>query len=429
MNATALETACLTGLLVLIVVQAGMVARFARLCAAGGGRAADRPPATGHARVVLCLRGSDPFLGATLRAAVEQDHPDYELRVVVDSTADPAWEETQRVIAAARPRCRVSVEPLRRPSPVASSLKCASVLQGLRDLDPATRVVALLDADVVPPRHWLRTLAEAVAGDGCGVATGNRWYQPPDDAWGSWTRAAWNGGALVQMVCFGIPWGGTLALRSELLETAGLREKWARAFCEDTLLAAAVGDVGERVVFVPSLIAVNRESVTLASLLPWIARQLLTARLYHPAWLPVAAFGLSVPVVLAGTGVAAALAWQRGDWAGIGRLAATTAAFVAALPALLAWIESIVRRAVPAPFATDGRRLIDRLPLMAAGAVLAQIVYVVALLQASVARSSRWRGVTYSIVGPWRIRLVDDRAPEPAGGGSRPKPLRALQSL
>jgi integrase/recombinase XerD len=31
----------------------------------------------------------------TLRAAIDQDHPDYELRVVVDSTADPAWEEVQ----------------------------------------------------------------------------------------------------------------------------------------------------------------------------------------------------------------------------------------------------------------------------------------------------------------------------------------------
>jgi len=429
MNVTLLEAACLAALLAIIVVQVVMVARFARLCGAGSGPPEGHAFGAAPARIVLCLRGSDPFLGATLRAAIDQDHPDYELRVVVDSTADPAWEEVQEVIATARPRGRVTVEPL-ESRPVTSSLKCASVLQGLRGLDPATRVVALLDADVVPPRHWLRTLAETLADDGCGVATGNRWYQPPDDGWGTWTRAAWNGGALVQMVCFGIPWGGTLALRSELLETAGLRRKWAEAFCEDTLLTAAIGELGKRVVFVPSLIAVNRESVTIAALVPWIARQLLTARLYHPAWMPIAAFGLSVPVVLAATGLAALLAWGRNDWTSVGRLVAMAAAFAVALPALLVWIESIVRRAIPAQFAADGRRLPCRLPLMLAGVALAQMVYVVALVQASLARSSRWRGVTYSVLGPWRIRVVDDATPEPAAGGSsRPRPLQALQSL
>jgi hypothetical protein len=222
------------------------------------------------------------------------------------------------------------------------------------------------------------------------------------------------------MVCFGIPWGGTLAIESGLLTVAGLREKWARAFCEDTLLTGALAGTGRRVAFVPSLIAVNRERVTLNALVPWITRQLLTARLYHPAWPVVAVFGLSAPLTVSATVVAVALAAARGDTLALGGLASGLTLFLASLPALFLWIERVVRQAVPGPVAGPPPALADAVR----GTFAAQTVYGGAILAALALTSTRWRGVTYAIGGPWDIRVTADD--EPAVAAPQPARLHSI---
>ena len=400
-----LDFVCMISLLVITATQVVLVGWFAWICRRGAGQPPADAPCLSPARVILCLRGSDPFLGDTIRAAVAQDHPDYELRVVVDSRDDPAWAEVEAALATVKPRCRVVVEPLEQ-RPATSSLKCASLLQGLCGAEHDTAMVALLDADVVPAPTWLRTLGTVLDAEGCGVATGNRWYAPPDRELGSWARAGWNAGALVQMVCFGIPWGGTLAVRSSLLESAGLRAKWAAAFCEDTLLSAALAGTEWHVRFVPSLIAVNRESVTLAALMPWITRQLLTARLYHPAWPVVALFGLSAPLAVMATALAIGLALARGDAAAAAGLGGCLIAFLASLPTLFLWIERIVMQTVGTRRDTAAPPLADAVR----GTFSAQAIYGSAILRALALTSTQWRGVTYDIGGPFDIRLVADAA-------------------
>lgn len=411
---TSLDLLCAGSLVAITLTQAVLVAWFDRICRAATAKRITPEDRLGPARIVLCLRGSDPFLGDTIRAAAMQDHPDYELRIVVDSAEDPAWDEAHRAIASVCPTGRVRIEALGE-RPVTSSLKCAGLLQGLRGVEHEAAIVAFLDADVVPATDWLRTLAATLADDTCGAATGNRWYAPPDWSPGSWTRAGWNAGALVQMVCFGIPWGGTLGLRTELLEAAGLRDKWASSFCEDTLLPAALRGTGKRVRFVPSLIAVNRENVTLSALLPWITRQLFTARLYHPAWSLVAGFGLSAPLAVIASGVAIARSLHRGDSTVAAALVACLALFLLSLPTLFAWIGSIVSRSLPARLAPSAAPL---LPLLW-GVFSAQVVYALALVWAMTMRSVRWRGAGYEVDGPWRIRLVDD-----PGHATAPPPTR-----
>ncbi len=400
---TALDLLCAASLVAITLTQAVIVAWFDRICREGAAKSNPRDGCLAPARIVLCLRGSDPFLADTIRAAAAQNHPDYELRIVVDSDQDPAWDEAHRAVASVQPTGRVLIESLTE-RPGTSSLKCAGLLQGLRGVEHDAAVVAFLDADVVPARDWLRTLTAALADDACGVATGNRWYSPPDWSPGSWTRAGWNAGALVQMVCFGIPWGGTLGLRTDLLDGAGLREKWAASFCEDTLLPIALRGTGKCVRFVPSLIAVNREQVTLWALLPWIARQLFTARLYHPAWPVVAGFGLSAPLAAATTGLAIARSLQRGDSSTTAMLVASLALFLLSLPTLFIWVGRIVSRSLP------GRERTASLPLLPLlwGVFSAQFFYAFALLRAMAMRSVRWRGASYQVDGPWHIRLVGD---------------------
>ena len=153
---------------------------------------------------------------------------------------------------------------------------------------------------------------------------------------------------------------------------------------------------GKGVRFVPALIAVNREQVTLPALLPWIARQLFTARLYHPSWALVAGFGLSAPLAVVVTGVAIARALHRGDASVAAALLACLALFLLSLPTLFAWIGSIVSRAVSDRVSPSRPPLV---PLLW-GVFSAQLVYAVALVWALTMRSVRWRGAGYEVDGP-----------------------------
>ena len=112
-----------------------------------------------------------------------------------------------------------------------------------------------------------------------------------------------------------------------------LKERWGKAFCEDTMLFEVLRKQGLKVAFVPSLMMVNREACDVPGYSSWVRRQLLTARLYHPRWLAVAGHGLMTSLVQAAAVVllVAALVTGRGEvaaWVG-GGLAVYLASMVA----------------------------------------------------------------------------------------------------
>jgi len=387
----------------LFLPQAVLTAWFVRLLARRP-RAAARPAAASTpAEVVLCLKGCDSQIEQVFTALAGQQHADWRLRIVVDSTTDPAWDVALEATArlerdglASWKTC--TIEPL-AGRPAAGSLKCASLRQALVTLDPATRVAALVDADAVVHDRWLVTLVDACLEEGVGAVSGNRWYEPERDSVAGTVRAVWNGGAIVQMAAFGIPWGGSLAIRREAMEATGWCDLITGTLCEDTALAAPLARAGWRYRFLPALFAIDTDDAeTLRPLTRWIARQLLTARLHHPCWPLVAVHGVGTSVALGLALVVMLLAWRagRGDLAG--GVAAAVAAYEAASIGLLLSITLAVRRALVA----DGRPLrpltLTRVAWLGACVPLTQCVYAVATLRALTARTVEWRGVVYEIV-------------------------------
>lgn len=357
--------------------------------------------------VVLCLRGPDPFLPACLEAILQQDYPDYDLRVVVDSAEDPAWKIVTDVVAH-RGEVNVQVRPLtsRRET---CSLKCSSVLQAVSELNGSYEAVALLDADTVPHRTWLRELVAPLADPRVAACSGNRWYMPSAISWGSLVRWLWNAAAVVQMFCYRIPWGGSLAVKLSAFREAGLADRWGHAFCEDTMLYGQLQRAGYRVAFAPTLMMVNREDVSLGGFFRWVARQLLTARLYHPAWWLVVGHGLGIAVAqlvcLALLGVACASA----NGPAVAWLAAGLAVYWFAMAGLIVALETAVRR-MPASRGERTAWLRSGAIFQVAGAILlTQVLYTGALMSAMFVRIVEWRGVRYRIDGPWQIRLIEYR--------------------
>jgi len=361
------------------------------------------PPAA----VILCLRGGDPFLSKCIAGLLTQDYPNYEVRFMVDSESDPAMPILKSTIAE-HSFARYKIETLASPR-LTCSLKCSSLVQAINGLDDSTLFLAQLDADTIPQRSWLRELATALAPADVGAATGNRWYMPERCSQGAMIRYVWNAAAVVQMYWYSIAWGGTLAIKLDSIKRAGLIDRWSRSLCEDTMLRQQLGSIGERIAFVPSLMMVNREDCTVGSFLPWVTRQLLTAKLYHPFWLAVAGHGISSALVLVwGWGFCLA-SLIEGDFATAGQVGLAMVIFQTCLTLMIPWIESAVSKMLRSRGEETSWQRDLSWPQFFWFVCATQWVYTWALLSCLFLRSVDWRGIRYDVAGSWEIKMLGYR--------------------
>ncbi|MCP9807969.1 glycosyltransferase family 2 protein [Cyanobium sp. HWJ4-Hawea] len=362
------------------------------------------------AEVVLCLRGADPSLSDALEALAAQAYPGpWRLLMVVDSPQDPAWEVAKSKVVQLETAGLASWQGVRliplENMPVRGSLKSASLRQAFGVLDPSTELVALVDADAVVPTGWLGALAAGCEQKGVGAVSGNRWYEPENGTGPGLVRAIWNGGALVLMTLLGIPWGGSLAVRRSLIEPSGWRDVLATSLCEDTGLPAPLARCGWRHQFRPELIALDRDDqISLAPLVRWISRQLLTARLHHPAWPLVALHGLGTWLLLLAALLVLLLGQAMGA-DGLGWLAAALLSYELGCLMLLVFIETVASGAMLTLAGQPNRIGAIKIIHLLTWLPLAQFVYGLATLRATFARRVEWRGVHYRVRGQSVERL------------------------
>jgi hypothetical protein len=372
-----------------------------RMKAPGDGALGRVAAAALPAEVVLCLRGCDATLEGVLEALSRQQHRDWRLRVIVDSEEDPSWTVAHTAVRRLEERGanwrQATIEPL-AVRPTTGSLKCASLRQAFASLDPRSQVVALLDADSVVRQDWLVTMVEETMRPGVGAVSGNRWYEPVHDSVAGTVRAIWNGGAIVQMAAFGIPWGGSLAVRREALDATGWPEVIRTTLCEDTALAEPLARAGWTYRFVPSLIALDEDDdVALGPLTRWITRQLLTARLHHRSWPLVAVHGLGTSLALLAALACAAMAAWRSSWNAMG-IALGAIAVYEVVSALLYLAIARTARVALGSMGSPLRPLWCRRGLWQVALIpLTQAVYGVATVLAVVTRSIEWRGIVYDV--------------------------------
>jgi cellulose synthase/poly-beta-1,6-N-acetylglucosamine synthase-like glycosyltransferase len=357
--------------------------------------------------VILCLRGADPFLTNCLRSLLNQNYPQYDLKLIVDSQEDPAWKIATDTIHEQR-ATNVQISPL-RIARQNCSLKCSSLLQAVSELDDSYKVVALVDADTVVHRNWLRELVSPLAHPKVGATTGNRWYLPTGRYWGSLVRYVGNVSTVVQMYLFRIPWGGTLAVKTELLRQTGLLDKWGQAFNEDTMIRKVLQKHGMQVKFVPSLIMLNREECELPSLKYSLMRQLLCSRLYHPLWLAVISDAISSilqPTLVIVLFLAALL---TGEWNVAALLFGCFSIYTLGLLFMMLVLEQGVQQVIRKHGEPMTKLSALTVLKMLIAIPLTQWVYGIAMVLSLGMRRVNWRGVSYQIKGPWGIRLVEYR--------------------
>jgi hypothetical protein len=209
-----------------------------------------------------------------------------------------------------------------------------------------------------------------------------------------------------------------------VLRQSDLLDRWAHAFCEDTMLYGVLRRLGYRVAFVPSLMMVNREGCSLPGFCRWVRRQLLTVRLYHPAWSMIVWHGVAVAAtqLMGIASLGTALGMGRGlpaAW-----LAAGMVLYWGTMAALLVALEAGIRHVLAARGEPTSQPKTSEFPRVIAAMLLTQAVYPVMLLSALVLRTVDWRGIRYRVEGPEEIHMVEYR---PYAEGRKSE--RALRSL
>src|SRR5262249_14303300 len=155
------------------------------------------------------------------------------------------------------------------------SLKVSALLQAIHELKSSIAVVALIDADVTPYRHWLRDLVQPLSDPAVGATSGVRWYMPlGKSSLGTAIRSLWNAVAFTQMVNLHIPWAGSMAFRADLFRKSHLLDQWAQSFVEDTPSHRVLRSLGLRLCHVSAVTMVNHESIGLKDCYRFIRRQL-----------------------------------------------------------------------------------------------------------------------------------------------------------
>lgn len=349
--------------------------------------------------VVLAVRGADPSLAGCLRGLLNQDYPHYEVRIIVDNLEDPAWNLVHEILGQ-DPGPSVQVRPLQTRRETCS-LKTSALLQAIGTLEESCHIVALIDADVIPHRSWLRDLVLPLTHPRVGATTGIRWFRPEAPTWGSLVRYLWNAGASVQMYALHIPWGGSLALRTDVLRRSDLLQKWAVSLWEDTACYRSLRELGLKLEFVPAATMVNRESTDLKSSFRFIRRQLLNVRLYHAGWPAILTQGVTLMLTLAAMLALSILALIAGKDIVAALLIGGLAAYWAAMGLVLGWVE----RHLCCIWGRRGKEAASHSWKTLCAIPLAHLVHFACLVSASLLAKVSWRGITYDVKGPWAVRM------------------------
>ncbi len=228
--------------------------------------------------VLLPIRGLDSTLGNTLQALGTQRYAAYRVIFIVDK-GDPVEEHLGKWDFPI-PVAIVHSKPLDR-----CSGKIAALLAGLEELEEEDHVVVFADSDIVPDQDWLAHLVAPLGDPTVGASTGYRWYFPTRPGLGPALQSAWNSAAGNVMFSerWKYLWGGSCAVRREVLREVHIEERWRKSLSDDMVLTQALKEGGHQIAFSPRATVANYTDHSMREVLGWTNRQACLALLYSPA--------------------------------------------------------------------------------------------------------------------------------------------------
>jgi glycosyltransferase involved in cell wall biosynthesis len=293
-------------ILLLCIVQIYMLAIYVRTLRKAG-KAQPIGEKYPPMMVVLCLRGSDPFLRDSLTRLLASDYPDVRFRIVVDSADDPSLEVVDAYLSE-KNDSRVERLILKNRLPNCSG-KVSGLLEATASLPKDCELVAWIDGDSLLHQTALKELAYGLKDPSVGAVSGNRWYLPPEASISGITRMLWNAFAVPAMNMVGILWGGCMSIRAADFRNPNLRNLLANSFIEDSTICTYVRTTGRTTSMIASALLLNTESISLRDYYRFATRQLFTVRIDNSRWWLVATHMLALNITLLLALIPLAMPW------------------------------------------------------------------------------------------------------------------------
>lgn len=371
-------------------------------------RSRHRPRQTIHQHLALFVpcKGLDADLEANLRPLFEQDHEDYEIVFIVESECDPACAAIDRVMA------EYPGVPSRRVVAGISEgtgQKVHNLLVATEELPKDIDVLVFVDADVRPPRDWLRSLTSRMHREH--VSTGYRCFVPKRNTLPNLILSALNG-SVVPIMFPGkhhLIWGGSWAITRETFLESGLREAWKGTLSDDLIATRVMAAAGRRVSAEPMCILPSPLDVSWSEMLGFVRRQLIIGRCYTAVHWYALLFGTAVMQTVY-WGSLAALAWGLAGGAEWTWRPAVALAVVYTLHVWRAYLRHNASQYY-LPYRQDDLAVARRFDTWLGP--VAGVFGLVGLVSSAFTRRIVWKGIAYDMEAGGAIRQIV-RPPQPA---------------
>lgn len=368
--------------------------------------------------VIVPFKGLEPGLERHIEALFNQDYPDYQLVLVVESEQDPAYPLIGRVASRCpQRRARVLMAGI---APAGTGQKVHNQITAIEHLQREAggeEVWVFADSDAVPGPNWLGDLVGPLGqASKTAVTTGYRWLIP-EAREGESRPSVWSCLASVMnssVACwcgrdeFNHAWGGSMAVRVATAQEGGLLDLLRGSLTDDYAMTRMARRLGRRVYFVPRCLVASPAAMGLAELVNFAHRQYLITRVCAPG-LYAAALGFHALFVSAFVSawvvLGVELARGAGGWRWI--IPAGAIALTAAGHQVRAGFR---RRAVRNAFGERGLdRLACALRLDRWATPLWMTLHGLLIVRAGFGRTMCWRGIRYRLDGPQKVQRLADR--------------------
>ena len=355
--------------------------------------------------IIAPCKGLDEGLEENLSALLDQNYPNFEVIFVVDDERDPAVEvieEISRRYAEAAEKDKTKLVVAEKA--VGSAQKVENLREAVLHVADESRVFVFVDSDARPAKNWLSFLVAPLEKEEIGAATGYRWFISNKPSFASEMRSAWNASiasALGPNLRSNFCWGGSMAIRRDVFERLGIRERWLGTLSDDFTMTRALKEAGMAIFFVPQALTPSIENCSFREMLEFTTRQMKITRVYAPALWKLSFFGsalFNLTLIWALLIIVLGSPAQPSFWIG-----AIVMFLVSFFSIGKSWLRLKAVRLVLKEYSDELRRQFSTQNTLW---LLAPAVFLFNSVAALLSRRMTWRGKRYELVSPTETRIL-----------------------
>jgi ceramide glucosyltransferase len=349
---------------------------------------------------VLCpCKGTEPGLERNLLSLTEFERQNYEIFFILASNADPARNIVERIAAGSKVKAHVIIAG----NPTGSGEKVNSLRVAVEQLSPEFEVFVFADSDGRPGKNWLHCLVAPLGDVRIGATTTMRWLIPNRGNFPTALLAAWNAPMVTMLSEKGknFCWGGGTAIRRSIFEQSGVMNAWRNSVSDDFSLTRALERNNPSIVFLPECLTCSYVETDFRGLLEFTNRQIVITRVYaSKLWGPAALTHLLYCMTLLfGAILILSNFFEQRPFFHI----ATLTFLPLLLSSIRSSIRLIgVTECLPAARS----RIMGQAWIYILLPVFIPFLYVINFLNSLLTRRIHWRGMIYELIGPEQTRII-----------------------